>query len=392
MSNPIRDYAADHRYLMQVMATEHGFVDPVAIDLDEFRWPLMKEARRIGMAPLDGVLIRDWDPDFRRHSTGVTIGLRLYEIDGIRFGRICFMFETMNANPTAFDFAVVAKADYIKLYRIAVRCRRDSEPPSPPPVLKPAQRDTLWQNTIGYLDPVRLKRIREYGGRPKRGLLLTGPPGNGKTSACRWIWQECRRRRWEWRLVSPDAYAAARGCSNAVEAVRALFTVEKRGVIFFDDMDIALRDRNTVKETDDQAVFLGALDGIEVKEGTVFVFTTNCSLDLIDSAFKRPGRIDLVLEFQAPDADLRSELISRWHKDILLAINLAKAVASTEGMSFAEIEELKNLLIIYFMDHDVWDWDGALKQLAVNRDELNIRHRRNVGFAGVETNGVKVEN
>ena len=68
-----------------------------------------------------------------------------------------------------------------------------------------------------------------------------------------------------------------------------LFSVNRRGIIFFDDMDVALRDRNTVRETDDQAVFLSALDGIEVNEGVVYVFTTNCSLDLIDPAFKRPG-------------------------------------------------------------------------------------------------------
>jgi len=37
-----------------------------------------------------------------------------------------------------------------------------------------------------------------------------------------------------------------------------------------------------------------------VHEGIVFVFTTNCALDLIDRAFKRPGRIDLVLHFKAP--------------------------------------------------------------------------------------------
>jgi len=35
-----------------------------------------------------------------------------------------------------------------------------------------------------------------------------------------------------------------------------------------------------------------ALDGISVNEGVVFVFTTNCALDLIDRAFKRPGRLE----------------------------------------------------------------------------------------------------
>src|SRR5581483_1047653 len=135
-----------------------------------------------------------------------------------------------------------------------------------PPVLPPVQAQQLWQNTIDYLDPKNLRRITEYGGRAKRGVLLMGAPGNGKTMACRWIWQECRRRRWEWRLVTPDAYRQAREEDN----IQQLFNVERRGIVFFDDMDLALRDRETIRETEDQAVFLSALDGITVHEGVVF--------------------------------------------------------------------------------------------------------------------------
>jgi len=182
---------------------------------------------------------------------------------------------------------------------------------------------------------------------------------------------------WEWRLVTPDAYRQAR----ANDCIEHLFTVEKRGIVFFDDMDIALRDRETVHESDDQAVFLSALDGIEVNEGVVFIFTTNCALDLIDRAFKRPGRIDLVLEFSPPDADLRRELTERWHPEIRAAIDLNAAVASTDGCSFAELEELKNLLIMHFMESQRWDWDAALKQLDINRKELGPqRRKRSVGF------------
>src|SRR5262249_56046795 len=105
------------------------------------------------------------------------------------------------------------------------------------------------------------------------------------------------------------------------------FRVERRGIVFFDDMDIALRDRDTVKETDDQAVFLGALDGLTVNEGVVHVFTTNCSLGLIHPAFQRPGSIDLVLHFHAPHADLRRRLMARWHPDILAAPSLDEITA-----------------------------------------------------------------
>jgi AAA+ superfamily predicted ATPase len=203
--------------------------------------------------------------------------------------------------------------------------------------------------------------------------------------ACRWIWEECRRRRWEWHLVTPDAYQQARNdrC-NPVDAVKSLFTVERRGIVFFDDMDLALRDRETVRETDDQAVFLSALDGISINEGVVFVFTTNCALELIDQAFKRPGRLDLVLHFHPPDAALRRQLLDRWHADIRSHLDLDAAVASTDGYSFAEIEELKNLLIMHFMDSEQWDWTWALEQFDINREELSARRRRRVGFGQSE--------
>src|SRR5262249_55553901 len=221
-----------------------------------------------------------------------------------------------------------------------------------------------------------LERIKSYGGRAKRGVLLTGSPGNGKTMACRWIWEACRQRRWEYRLVTPDNYRAARAHDN----IEALFTVERRGIVFFDDMDLALRDREKIAETEDQAVFLSAMDGIEIKEGIVFVFTTNCSLDLIDRAFKRPGRLDLVLHFRAPDAELRRRLIERWHEDIRNHLDIDTAVASTDGYSFAEIEELKNLLVMNFVTPNPWSGGWLLNQFDTTRNELNSRPGRHFGF------------
>jgi hypothetical protein len=387
MNSQMQNHTADHRYLLDAVTRAAGIVDPVAIDLDEFHDPLFRKARKGPIVPLDGTLVRDWDPDNRRTAAGFQFGLRLYTVERIRFVRVVAGYHDQ-LNSWLYNFTAVARADYARLYRIALRCRRDSEPPSRAPVLPQEQLDQLWSNTIGYLDGQNLKRIKEYGGRAKRGVLLTGPPGNGKTSACRWIWQECRRRRWEWRLVTPDAYRAARAQRNGIEN---LFSTGKRGVVFFDDMDIALRDRDTVHETEDQSVFLSALDGIQVAEGVVHVFTTNCALDLIDRAFKRPGRIDLVLQFPLPDALLRQQLMQRWHADIVANIDVDEAVASTDGYSFAEVEELKNLLILHFMDTSEWDWEWALRQFAVNRNELNaLAKKRHVGFgapAGAGING-----
>jgi hypothetical protein len=387
MASPLKQFTADHRYLLEVAGRQAGFRHPVAVNLDDFQEPLLLAARRGEFLPVDGVLVRNWDPDHRRTQPGTNLGLRLYEIESVRFVRVSFHFTRKN-NYWGNTFFVVDRKDYRRLYQIALRCRRDGEPPSPAPVLPDEQAKVLWKNTIGYLDRANLARIKAYSGRPRRGVLLTGPPGNGKTMACRWIWEECRRRQWEWRLVTPDTYRAARQNCDPAEAVQALFTVDRSGVVFFDDMDLALRDHDTAHETDDQAVFLGALDGITVNEGVVFVFTTNCPLDLIDPAFKRPGRLDLVLNFKAPDADLRRRLFQRWHADIRAHLDLGAAAASTDGYSFAEIEELKNLMIMNHLDTGRWDWAWALRQFDRNRQELATTRGR-VGFhlAAATVNG-----
>ncbi len=379
MFRQFQDYTADHRRLLALVAREAGFAAPVAVNLDDFLVPLTRAARKGEVRPIDGVLVRDWDPENRRIVPGLQLGMRFYDIEGVRFVRVQFGFDEMRSYWTS-NFVLVDQKDYRRLYRIALRCRRDFEPPSPPPILAPEQAEVLWKNTIGYLDRSNLRRIKAYGGRARRGVLLTGSPGNGKTMACRWIWEECRRRRWAWRLVTPDTYREARNSCNAQEAVQELFRVDKRGIVFFDDMDLALRDRETVRETEDQAIFLSAMDGISVTEGVVYVFTTNCPLELIDRAFKRPGRLDLVLHFQLPDAPLRRQLMERWHEDIRAHLHLDQAVASTDGYSFAEIEELKNLLIMHFMDVQRWDWSWALKQFDINRSDLAGRKTRHVGF------------
>jgi hypothetical protein len=375
MNSPLKQYAADHRFLLETVARLAGFAAPVAVDMDEFYTPLVKAARRGPLLPVDGVLVRDWDPDNRHSMPGVQIGARVYHIEDVCFVRVRFVHND-SVNCWGLDFAVVDQKNYRRLYKIALRCRRDHEPPSVAPILPQEQLDLLWKNTIGYLEGSNLERIKEYGGRAKRGVLLTGAPGNGKTMACRWIWDACRQRRWEYRLVTPDNYRAARAHDN----IEALFTVERRGIVFFDDMDLALRDREKIAETEDQAVFLSAMDGIAVNEGVVFVFTTNCSLDLIDRAFKRPGRLDVVLHFKAPEAGLRRRLIERWHEDIRAHLDVEAAVASTDGYSFAEIEELKNLLVMHCMDSGAWNWGWALKQFDINRHELSSRPLRHVGF------------
>jgi hypothetical protein len=381
MNTTLSEFTADHKTVVAAAAAAAGITDPVVFDPDDFADPLLENSVRGPLVPVDGVLIRDWDRSWRATWPGVNHGVRVYRADGIAYAR-AYCGLAPDLTPFGFNVFVVERRDYARLFRFAVRCKRAATAGATPPVMPAGQRDVLWQNTVGFLEPANLKRLRGYGGRAKRGLLLTGPPGNGKTSACRWVRQEAERRGWEAKVVGPDEYQAARRDCNPAEAVRNLFRVTGRGIVFFDDMDIALRDRDTVKETDDQAVFLAALDGLEVNEGVVHVFTTNCPVDLIDPAFRRPGRIDLTLSFPKPDAGLRRELIAHWHQDIRAAVDPERVVRETDGLSFAEVEELKNLLVLRFVDGGGWDWAWATEQFRANRSGLAARRSdRPVGFS-----------
>ena len=72
--------------------------------------------------------------------------------------------------------------------------------------------------------------------------------------------------------------------------------------------------------------------------------------------------------------------MERWHADIRDGIDLDQAVADTTGWSYAEIEELKNLLILGYMDSGRWDWLATLKQWEVNRHDLSADRKRAIGF------------
>lgn len=382
----LKDFATAHRFLVDEAARHAGIQDPVVIqNTCNYRLAaVLKESRRKAVFAIVGVLIRGWYWGEFRRSTPYCAAQYLHDYQGIPFVHVSFNYAyTQIAG--AFDFVVVERKNHARLYRAAIRCVKLRQQKTESPILHAKQKETLWDNTIGFLDRPNMGEILKYGGRGRRGVLLAGSPGNGKTMACRWIWSECVRRNWEWRIVTPDMYRNAR----QHDSVQDLFSVQRRGILFFDDMDRSLRDRDTVGETEDQGIFLTALDGIRCSEGIVFVFTTNCSLSLLDRAFKRPGRIDVVMHFKEPNADLRRQLIHRWHADIQAGIDIEAAVRSTDGYSFAELDELKNLLIMRFVEKGTWDWKGVLKIFSANREEFNASASRRLGF-GAETNGHSV--
>src|SRR5579885_3173240 len=132
MAIGLRQYTADHRYLLETAGRQAGFVAPRAIEPNHVISPLLRAARRLELLPLDGVLVRDWSREDPPGSGGFGFGMRLYEIEGIRFAWVRGWYQhTMNE--AALEFAVVDCKDYLRLYRTALRRQRFSgHAPLPP--------------------------------------------------------------------------------------------------------------------------------------------------------------------------------------------------------------------------------------------------------------------
>lgn len=225
----------------------------------------------------------------------------------------------------------------------------------------------------------------------RRGVILTGPPGNGKTMACRWLVQQCKKFGYNYRVVLPQDYLHAQGQPHGISKLfqfdvdrgikpqvlvppkrgtKAVTSDLSKGVIIFDDIDQALHRRDGSDAGWDQAHFLSHLEGVERPEGVVYVFTTNSPVDQIDPAIIRPGRIDVVLPFNEPDELLVRQFVwDVWPKSVTQHL-APDAHVDLYGMSYAVIDEIKRLFVLGFLDHGEWDWAEALGNYAVGRRDV----------------------
>lgn len=233
-----------------------------------------------------------------------------------------------------------------------------------PPLLPAGFLEEILKNSIEFL--TNYEKFSVYGTRPARGLVLRGDPGNGKTMTCKWIQVLAKKHN-----LSVETYTTA-----DIEAYykddMLPHLMTGANIIFFDDIDISFLSRRKGNDSNSKmaCALLSAMDGIgDNKKGVARIFTTNEKVTDIDPAFLRPGRIDKVLTFYPPDSNIRRQVISSyWHKDIVEGINVDHLVASSEGFSFAELEEVKMLIVQGFIFDGNWDLSKALKDFKYRKD------------------------
>ncbi|MCX8126330.1 MAG: AAA family ATPase, partial [Dehalococcoidia bacterium] len=151
-------------------------------------------------------------------------------------------------------------------------------------------------NTIDFLGKARL--WPELGIPPRRGVLIAGEPGTGKTVICKALMAEAEGI----TCITTSAYAMS--SDDYVTELYELAQDLAPCLVFIEDIDLIGHNREESGYQNGPALLslLAVLDGIEEKKEIVTVATTNC-LETLDKALsQRPSRFDRVIKLGRPGA------------------------------------------------------------------------------------------
>ncbi|WP_198671378.1 AAA family ATPase [Desertihabitans aurantiacus] len=208
--------------------------------------------------------------------------------------------------------------------------------------------------------------LRAAGRHLKRGVLLYGPPGTGKTHTVRHLIS-----RTEGTTVVLLTGPAIAQIGVATELARAL----QPAMVVLEDVDLIAQDRDQYGPQPLLFALLDALDGLEGDADVAFVMTTN-RVELLERALaERPGRVDLAVPVDLPDAAARVRLFALYAEGLGLGADaLAAAAARAEGVTASFAKELMRRVVLRAVERgaepDDDDLAAALDQLLSGQEEL----------------------
>lgn len=169
----------------------------------------------------------------------------------------------------------------------------------------------------------------------KRGLLLFGPPGTGKTHTTRYLIGQ---------MSSYTRLVLTGRALHAIGSASALARDLQPAVLVLEDVDLVAEDRSFGPGSSPVLFdLLDAMDGAASDADLLFVLTTNRA-DLLEPALAaRPGRVDVAVEIGLPDADARARLLDLYGRSVPLVLNEAETevvVERTEGVTASFLKEL----------------------------------------------------
>jgi proteasome-associated ATPase len=173
--------------------------------------------------------------------------------------------------------------------------------------------------------------FREHGLKPPKGILLYGPPGCGKTLIAKAVANSLAKKAADKRGAkeSRSFFLNVKGpellnkyVGETERHIRLIFARAREKandgtpvVVFFDEMDSLFRTRGSGVSSDVETTIvpqlLSEIDGVERLENVIVIGASNRE-DMIDPAILRPGRLDVKIKIQRPDAEAARDIFAKY--------------------------------------------------------------------------------
>ncbi|MDN5726865.1 MAG: ATP-binding protein [Propionibacteriales bacterium] len=199
-------------------------------------------------------------------------------------------------------------------------------------------------------------QLRKHGQHLKRGVLLHGAPGTGKTHTVRYLMSKARDH--TVIVMSGPALAKIRDATTMARAMQP-------AIVVLEDCDLIAQSRDIMAGQPKPLLFelLDAMDGLDGDADITFVLTTNRVDDLEAALAQRPGRVDLAVEIPKPDKRARVALLRHYAAGTPFSdATIERMAGQTDGTTASFAKELVRRAVLLAVVHDEDPSDDHLER------------------------------
>jgi transitional endoplasmic reticulum ATPase len=206
-------------------------------------------------------------------------------------------------------------------------------------ILDPKMKSSLIEDVQGFFDSRAL--YREFAVPWKRGIILHGVPGNGKTISIKALINYLSER--EDPIPSLYVKSFENKCNGPQASVKDIFDHARKMapcLLVFEDLD-------SLVSKDVRSYFLNEVDGLDSNDGILMIGSTNHLNSLDPAISKRPSRFDRKYHFKVPSFVEREAYMNYWRAKLAentrvdFPADISAIIATlTDGFSYAYLKEL----------------------------------------------------